>query len=351
MKQRRMLFVSFGGRQYSDSPRALYEAMRSDPFFQNWEMAWAFTNPADHRDMDCPILQIDSKAYFEFALSSKVWITNTSIGRGLQFKKDETICLNTWHGCPIKKMGYSLDPNPRYKEQVDIGCYQNELDKSVFSRLFNADSGSFLPVDLPRNDRLALTSSDERACIRDRLGIPDGKRVILYMPTYRDYNLDEAFGNYFFPPIDLARWERELGDDYVVLVRFHYLIDKGMSIPNSPSIINVTDYADLNDLYIATDILISDYSSSFIDFSILKRPMLCFAYDYDEYAGWRGFEIDLESEMPCRIDRSEDALLESIKEMDYSQAVERATRFHEKYSRYAGRATPSLVEELKRRLR
>ena len=202
VKKERILFMSFGGRQYSDSPKALYEAMKRDPFFANYEMAWAFNTPKEIGDIGCKKILIDSFAYFKYALSSRVWITNTSICRGLQFKRIDNICVNTWHGTPLKRMGASLDPNPKYKERVDIACCQNDMDREIFLRLFNIKKEDLMQVDLPRNDALFHYTEDKVENIRKTLGISKQKKVILYMPTYRDYNLDKQYNNYFLPPID-----------------------------------------------------------------------------------------------------------------------------------------------------
>lgn len=351
IRKKRILFLSFGGRQYSDSPKVLYEAMKKDPFFRDYEMAWAFNNPSEYKDLGCTVLKIDSVKYFRYALSSKVWVTNTSICRGLQFKKKKTICVNTWHGTPLKKMGYSLDPNPRFKERVDIGCCQNKMDREIFIRILSVRRENLLPVDLPRNDELLKYSDLRLNHIRKKLGVPEGKKVLLYMPTYRDYNVDEKHEVFLAPPIDFAKWKEQLGDQYVLLVRFHYLIEKMVDIPQDGFCINVTNYPDLNDLYAVSDSLISDYSSSYVDYSILQRPMFCFGYDFDEYNSWRGFELDFEKMMPFSIDRTEDELIGHIRNMDLKAEQEKACKFHRRFTPYAGHATESVIKELKNRLR
>lgn len=350
INNKRILFLSFGGRQYSDSPKALYEAMRVDPKFRNYEMLWAFNDPDSIAVPELNKIKTDTLSYFICALSSKIWITNTSICRGLQFKKRGNICINTWHGMPLKKLGYSLDPNPKYKERIDIGCCQNDFDKKVFLRLFNVNEKDILKVDLPRNDALLKYTHEDLYEIKHKLNIPEGKKVLLYMPTYREYNLDSHDKIFLIPPLDFEKWEKVLGMDYVLIVRFHYLIEKMLDIPQTNFVINGTNYPNLNDLYAISDVLISDYSSSYIDYSILQRPMLCFGYDFEEYREFRGFELDFEEAMPCPIDRNEDNLLEHIINMDHEDAVKKVAVFHERFSPYAGHATESVIAELKKRL-
>ena len=346
VKRKRVLFLSFGGRQYSDSPRAVYEGMKKNPFFQDYEMIWAFERPDEHRDIGCKVVKVDSPKYFIYALSSKIWVTNTSICRGLQFKKKNTICVNTWHGSPLKKMGYSLDPDPRFKERIDIGCCQNKMDREIFLRLFCVKRKNLLPVDLPRNDALLRYSKEDITGIRSKLGIPEDKKVLLYMPTYRDYNVDSKHENFFVPPMDFLKWKAELGDKYVLVVRFHYLIEKMIDIPDDGFVINATDYEELNDLYAVADVMISDYSSSYIDYSILQRPMFCFGYDFDEYNEWRGFELDFEKMMPFSVDRTEDEVIRHIKTMNEKEEIQKAEKFHRRFTPYAGAATEKVIQEI-----
>ena len=170
------------------------------------------------------------------------------------------------------------------------------------------------------------------------------------MPTYRDYNLDKQYNNYFLPPIDFEKWEKHLSREYVLVIRFHYLIDRFLDIPKTTFFINASNYEDVNDLYAVADVLISDYSSTYVDYSVLERPMVCFGYDYDHYKKWRGFELDFEKAIPCSIDRTEDELLKHIENMDYEEYVQKAKQFHNRFAKYAGHATEAVVDELKKRI-
>lgn len=155
---------------------------------------------------------------------------------------------------------------------------------------------------------------------------------------------------YMAPPIDLNKWEKQLGDDYVILFRAHYAVGKALGIKDSPFLKDVSNYPHLNDLYAVADVLISDYSSCFIDYSILNRPMFCFAYDLDEYREKRGLYLDLETCLPCTVDKSEDVLLGHIKSFNYEAAAERTKKFHMQYAPYAGHASQAVVEAITKRL-
>lgn len=343
--ERRVLFASFGGRKFDDSPRALYEAMRDDPSFDGYEMIWSFLAPEDIGDIGCKKVKIDTFEYFKCALSSRVWITNTAIDRGLNFKKKRTLCVNTWHGTPMKRI-----PKIAVRQRAEIVTYQNHVDEAYFKERFDMRNCRMLPVDLPRNDALLEYTEQEKAAIRAKLGIPADKKALLYMPTYRGYERNAENLCVQQVPLDIAKWKARLAEDYVLLVRFHHLVDAAMDLDYDEFAINVSNYHPLSDLYAVADLFISDYSSAYFDYSILERPMLCFAYDIDAYREKTGFFVDPEDILPCRIDRTEDDVLQSVVEMDYGKASQAASAFHGVYSAHAGHATQAVLLELKKQL-
>ena len=353
IQQKKILFVSFGGKKYDDSPQAIYEKMASSKEYNDYDFVWALIDintdiPGKHR-----VVKIDSFSYFIEALSSKFWIINVSAERGLNFKKKETICINTWHGTPIKKIGGEENDNsgkikPRKADKFDLVCSQSKYDQEIFSRIFNLPLSDVIISDLPRNDALLKYSIESINHIKKSLGIPNYKKVILYMPTYREYTRDSANAVFFNPPMDLTKWQRELGEEYVLLFRAHYLVVKNMEVQENEFVKEVSAYPQLSDLYAISDIMISDYSSSFFDYSILDRPMMCFAYDLKEYEQHRGFYLNL-SELPCELDYDEDSLIRHIQNLDYEDAVERTREFHKKYAPYAGTATEKVISEINRR--
>ena len=149
--------------------------------------------------------------------------------------------------------------------------------------------------------------NEEISKIREKLNIPKNRKVILYAPTFRKYNRDKN-GCILAPPININKWKEKLSDKYIVLFRAHYEVNSVLGIKNDEFIYNVSDYKNLNELMKISDILITDYSSLIYDYSILKRPIYSYAYDYEEYAEKRGFYIDIENDLPNGI---------CLKEMNY----------------------------------
>lgn len=130
------------------------------------------------------------------------------------------------------------------------------------------------------------------------------------------------------------------------MVRAHYAVINDLGITSNDFVIDVSQYPVLNDLYIISDFMISDYSSTFFDYAILDRPMFCFAYDYDEYKINRGLYLDLDETLPCRVDHDEDSLLESILNVKVEKASERTRIFHQKYAPNAGHASQIVVDKI-----
>ena len=125
--------------------------------------------------------------------------------------------------------------------------------------MVDAPKENVIISDLPRNDVLLKYTAEDIKKIKMSLHIPADKKVILYMPTYREYTRDSANACYFNPPMDLAKWEKELGDEYVLLFRAHYLVVKNMNIKENAFVREMSKYKQLSELYAISGIMIYDY--------------------------------------------------------------------------------------------
>lgn len=342
-----VLFNSFAGRKYDDSPKAVFEAMKNDSRFSSYHFVWAFHQPEQFDVVGAEKIKTDGLLYFITALKARVWITNSSVERGLDFKGKNTFYLNTWHGTPIKKMGTDIAKGnqsfgSKGKNKTDIMNTQSEFETNVFSKCFGIPKEHFLKVGLPRNDELANYFKNQRNELRLKLGIPLDKKVILYCPTFREYEKDENLGVVLAPPMDLEKWKTMLESQYVLLFRAHYEVSKVMDIKENEFVRNVTDYPSLNELMIASDILISDYSSVFFDFSIMDKCMLYFTYDYDKYKEKRGMYFDIRK---CISGASnEEDLLTLLLELNVENEIPKTENFRKKYVNYYGNAAVQTME-------
>lgn len=346
-----ILFNSFAGRKFDDSPRAIYEEMRKDSRFTNYKLVWAFHQP---EKFDAPQkIKTDGLKYFRTVLAARVWVTNSSVERGLSFTGKHTLYFNTWHGTPMKKMGADIDSantsfGSKGKNRFDVMMSQGRFETDIFSRSFGVSKEKFLEAGLPRNDVLADYSEKRRREIRSRLKIKEDQIVVLYCPTFREYDKDKSLGVVMAPPMDLKKWEQELGNGYVLLMRAHYEVSKVMKIEENDIVRNVTDYPDLNDLFIAADILISDYSSVFFDYSITGKPMLHFCYDYNKYSSKRGMYFDIR-EMISGAD-TEEGVIKLIKDIDPKKERKKTVAFRDEFVNFYGSAAKAAVNCIAREL-
>ncbi len=339
------LFISYGGKQYDDSPKEIYEYMLRDERFDGYKFVWAFREPDKFILPKGITVKTDTFKYYLTALKARVWITNVAVERGLNFKGKNTLYFCTWHGTPIKKIGSDLNNKSgafvaKSSSNFDLFCAQGEFDAEIFARVFNLKEESVAITGLPRNDSLAIErNKNEVKTLRKKLGLPDNKRVILYAPTFREYE-----GYSLNPPIDLKKWESKLGNNYILLMRAHHAVLDSMTIPKESAFVyDVSNYHSLNELMVIADLLISDYSSIFFDYSILGRPMFCFAYDYEEYRSKRGVYFDVRQEILGGT-ITEDELLYLVENTPYKLAVEKTIKFREKYVDSYGDATKKSVD-------
>lgn len=338
-----VLLSSYGGDQYSDSPKVLFEAMKADPRFTGYRYVWAFGNPEKFDVPGAEKVKIDTLSYFKTALRAKVWITNVNIERGLHFKKKSQIYLNTWHGTGPKKGGNAVKGRKDYDfSYVDIVCVDGKYARDEMVNWFNARDEHLLYGGRPREDELFTFNHDDTKRVRSALKIPNDKKVILYMPTWREYgNLE----------LNTELWEKELSAEYVMLVRAHHFAKKGISVSGDRFWIDVSSYPDVNDLYWISDVLISDYSSAFFDFGLLGKPMVCFGYDYEKYEAGNGFLMDLKNEFPSGVKRTEEDVIEFIRSMDYQDESNRCKSYVDGYVSHPGNATQMCIDKICEKLR
>lgn len=205
--------------------------------------------------------------------------------------------------------------------------------------MFGIKPENVLVCGYPKNDILAEATPQMKNSIRNKLGIEDDKKVILYAPTFREDNTSEMIS-----PVDFEKWEKILGSEYVVLFRAHpIVVNKTKFKKETDFIIDVSEYPDNVELMIASDILISDYSGIFFEYGILHRPMYCYGYDYEEYEAARGLYFDLRKELPSG---NEDEILSRIKGGNFAEDMPLVEAFVKKYISEYGNATKIAINNI-----
>lgn len=346
-----ILFISYGGQKYDDSPRVVYEYLQKHPVSPDHQYVWAFIEPDKFPQVENRI-KVDTLRYYIVAMRAGTWITNSSASRGLNFRKKKTKNYCFTHGMTgIKKIGIDVEQFDKafrigYQEQFDGIFVEGTKEIPILAHAWQMDPSVFFTTGLPRNDDLVQVTNQEVVQIKERLGISADKKVILYAPTFREFSRAEDGRNALGIPLNFARWEKELGDEYVMLITAHYEVAKLLDeLPQNDFVINAFKYPELNDLIKVADILISDYSSIVFDYSILERPIFCYGYDYDSYAVERGLYTDLEELFSQGVLRTEDALLNAIMKIDYEAECAYTKKYiKEEYIAAYGNATEKAVQ-------
>ena len=278
-------------------------------------------------------------------------------------KREETVLLETWHGTPLKRLAFDLndvvggvsnykDKFYRQKEAWDYLLSDNPFSTEKFQSCFMYPKEKILEYGYPANDPLYATDREERAKkIKEKLGIPLDKKVIMYAPTWRDDNYYEIGQFKFDLDLDVNRLEKAFGDEYVILLRLHYLVVEALDMSKYGDFaVNGSAYDDVTDLYLITDILITDYSSVFFDFANLKRPVLYYTYDLERYRDvLHGFYLSMEDDLPGPMLLTNDDVVDAIKNIDKIEEQYK-DRYEEFYNRFCcvddGHASERVVKKI-----
>lgn len=340
-----VLFTSFGGRKYNDSPRVLFEAMRDDERFAEYEFVWAFEEPEKFNIQNATVIKIDSWNYFKTALTAKIWITSVNIERGLHFKKRNTIYINTWHGAGTKKIGNACAGRKDYDfSNVDLLVVQSHFEKEIFERDFLCSSDAIRIIGFPRNDELFHITDELRAALRKKFDVPEGKKVILYAPTWRD-SKNGGMSYEFVPPIHMDKWKNKLAKEYLMLFRMHAFTTK-FEMQYDEFAHDVSEYENLNHILAITDVLITDYSTIVYDAAIAGIPFISFGFDYDTYKEERGFYYDLDEVYPGGVCRTEDEVIQRIDDVMHGADKRSYLEFRNEFIEAGGESTQHIIAEL-----
>ncbi|WP_069173044.1 bifunctional glycosyltransferase/CDP-glycerol:glycerophosphate glycerophosphotransferase [Streptomyces griseus] len=310
------VFAAYWHRGYTCSPAALEATARA--LVPGLRTSW-ICRPGDAHTVPSAtrVLHPGTYAYWTALARSKYLVNNVNFDRRLVKRRDQ-VFLQTHHGTPLKSMGTDLAHRPAAAGSMDFEQLLRNVDKWDFSLSANRHSTlvweraypsgyTTLEYGNPRNDVYHRTPPAEIARLRERLGIPTGRTALLHAPTHRDYRRDP------YHPLDLERLVRVLGPHYVILARAHYLdaaSRTGVPRPSHPRIIDVTAHPSVEELCLASDALITDYSSLMFDYVNLDRPVVLHLSDREAYEAARGTYFDLEAFPPGAVARDQDELHE-----------------------------------------
>jgi len=329
------VFAAYWYRGYQCNPRAIYErALETVPGLRG---VWVVNPDRVHTIPDgVEHVVAGTRAYFDVLARASVLVNNVNYPNHL-VKRPGTTHVMTHHGTPLKRMGLDLQGTDTRDGRIDFDALLRRCARWDYSVAANPHSaavweraypGSYasLVVGYPRNDALASATSDQAARIRRSLGIADDRRALLYAPTHRDHVHGEL------PHVDVLALARDLGEEWVVLSRLHHLYDDGRAAGGG-QVLDVTAHPSIEDLCIAADVLVTDYSSVMFDYAVLDRPIVVHAPDWDDYRDARGVYFDLLAEPPGTVVRTQAELAAALRSGAAlgEEAARARTRFRERF--------------------
>lgn len=369
-----ILFSTFDGKSYADSSKAIYLYMQKQKDFKDYNFIWAFKKPEDYKFLEqnnnTKIVKKGTKTYEKALLKAKYIIVNHRAGDYQKPRKNQ-IYLQCWHGTPLKKLGWDLDKTDnalnttnelkrkylseakKFTHLVSPSKFATEKFISAFNLKKLKKENCIIEKGYPRNDFLYNYTAEDAERIKKELGIEEiDKKIILYAPTWRDNQHTSGIGYTYKTEVDFDLLQKELGQEYVILFRAHYFIANSFDFEKYDGFVyNVSDVDDINELYVISDMLITDYSSVFFDYANLKRPIIFYMYDLDIYENdMRGFYIDLK-ELPGEIVKTEKELIKEIKNLDFNfKYNNKYKEFNEKYNYLDdGNTSKRVIEKIIRR--
>jgi CDP-glycerol glycerophosphotransferase len=353
-----VLYHVAGGGQYAGSPRAIHEELvrRGLPLEHLWTV--------DDRQAELPqsarAVRQWSPEWFEALATAKYVVTSAQLPDFVTGRPGQVI-LQTWVGTPLKRIGHDFE-----KIWFIDSNYLKHLDREVptWTKLVSGSSyatpvlrrafkyqGELLETGYPHNDVFYSPEREKRAAeVRRRLDLPEGKKVVLYAPTFREDRKRPQDGYQVDLRLDLAAAREALGEDQVLLVRPHALCFGGIPEAGNGYVFDVSRYPDMADLLLVADALVTDYSASMFDFANTGRPMLFFTYDLEHYRdNLCGFNFDFEQAAPGPLLRTSAEVVEALGRLDQVAADHREAyaAFKEAYCDLDdGRAAARVVDSL-----
>ncbi len=352
-----VIFQAYSGR-YTCSPKALYESMLHDPQFADYHFVWVVSDKQKYKQLGenprTTLVEIRTREYYAAFSQAEYWVVNIMLPLRI-IKRKSQVMIQCWHGTPLKRLRADIVENTKNvmnsrqdfirKNLIDTKRYDYLVSPSRFATekfvtAFGINKmyreGRILEIGYPRNDALYRPSADTIQTLKKNLGLPADKKILLYAPTWRDDQHDTLKGGYTHQnELDFNKLQDAIGDHYIVIFRAHYLIANDFDFTSHQGFVyDVSDVDDINDLYLVSDVLVTDYSSVMFDYANLGKPMVFYMYDRLHYEqNLRGFYIDI-GELPGEITDSQTRLAEILKTLKpYQQKYQnKYADFTQKYT-------------------
>ena len=345
---------SYYGRGYSDSPKALADELLA----RGWKVYWTVKGEAEAASLPPGVVpvRVDSPRAIYHLCTAGAWVDNSRKWAYTQ-KRGATCYVQTWHGFPLKRIeGDAADALPedylraarKDSRMADLFLSNSRFLTEIYRRAFWFE-GDVQEEGFPRNDMLAQPHPELSEKVRRALGLPGDKKLMLYAPTFRR---DMGLAAY---DMDYARCVRALGrrfgGEWLILAKLHpNVAEKAAQLDLDPRYVrNASDYPDIQELYLACDGLVSDYSSVMFDFMITGKPCFLYVKDLATYRGDRNFYFDLDR-LPFLRAEDNDQLEEALLGFDPQEQARRTQAFYQEFGIVeSGAAASRAVDYLEQR--
>lgn len=361
VKKNRVIFSSFSGKRYGDSPKYISELLHKK--CPDVQIIW---NKFKGYEFDVPeyvkIVKSPSLAFFYYMATSRIWV-DSHIKRQWMKKKKSQFFLNTWHGGLGFKRIMSDVQNADFQkgveeinsiataEMVDVFLSNSTWITDIYKSAFNY-KGKIVECGFPKNDVFFKDSTEVVSKVKKEFKVAENKKIIVYAPTFRDKPQKSSFDMDFDAVIDA--FEKKFNCECVVLVRMHPLMIKESEeyYSYNEKVINATFYSDSQEIILASDFFITDYSSIIFDFMLMKKPGFLYMPDFEQYKKERGFYVDLNYyPFPYAVSSSE--LTQNIMEFENNRYLDNISRFTKNVGlldngKASSTAVKIIIDELKK---
>lgn len=342
-----VVFMNNLGRSFGGNPKSIYDEMRRSGLTEQYQCYVLLEDTSIAFEGGIHPVKISRLQYYYVLSIAGFIISDTRLPNYIKKRKKATY-LQTWHGTPLKKLALDMticqmaggesveEYHKEFKKNSSTWDYlisQNSFSSEVFKRAFHFQ-GQMLEIGYPRNDILFQKNNEvDIKTLKEKYQLPFDKKVILYAPTWRDNSYYDNASYKMDAPLDYDELYNQLSKEYVILIKYHYMVKERLDFSRYHGFYQVMDASyDISELYLVSDLLVTDYSSVMFDYSLLKRPMIFYVYDLQEYEEeLRGFYFDFVKTAPGPLVMTTKELADRIQNTDFSQYQQKYQEFQAKY--------------------
>lgn len=334
INRRKILISSYCGKGYGDNLKYIVEELLSRDI-PSLKIIWLVKTKEEAKSLPNKVTPCKKGSLKEFyhTATAGIWIDNCR--KIFTYKKKKQFYMQTWHGFALKRIEKDVENHldlcyvelaRKDSKAINVIISCSTFMENIYKNCFWYD-GEVLTFGAPRNDIIIHQNKSVIRKVKEAFSLEEDTKIILYAPTFRRYHSLEPYS------VDYERLiqscEERFGGNFIVLVRLHpNIMYLAKDIGYNEKIINASAYPDMQELLVATDVLISDYSSLMFDYALSKKPVFLFATDIEEYKDDRNFYFEIDK-LPFILSQNNDELKNAILNFDEEHYTQSLTKFYE----------------------